>query len=159
MARAAADASADAEGPESGQDDGGEHGDVAARDGDHVIGARLLQALLDSGIERRPVADENGRGDRRRLDVTRGDVTCERRPHNGPGPGSAFVGPAAALDQLDERCALHAADQRNAPPREQAFLIRHALVQVAGRAAQARRQRERRGRRATRPPRKLQGRR
>ena len=38
---------------------GGEHGDVAARDGNHVIGAGLLQPLLGVLVEARPITEQD----------------------------------------------------------------------------------------------------
>ena len=104
---------ADAERPQQRQHRARQQRDVAARDGDDVVGAGLLQPLFDLGRQLRPVADEDGRADGggHRIDAARRgaasrDLTCARTSaahssHHAPGrrprpAGRSWRSPPAA---------------------------------------------------------------
>ena len=73
---------------DDGQDDRREHGDVAARDRQHVVGAGALQPRLDVGRQAGAVADQHGEDDRRRLRIVRARSPPRRcaGPRRAPPP-------------------------------------------------------------------------
>ena len=118
-----------------------EDGDVAARNRNDVIRARLLQAPLVLLGQPRAVADQDRGGDARGRDA---------RGRPAPGPyeardllarprtrGRGGLRHAAALPHdLHERAALDGADERDASPRERAAFVRQAGIAIGGRQPQ-----------------------
>jgi hypothetical protein len=119
-----------ADAADESEHDRGEHGDVAARDREHVIGAGPPHPRLDLGRQAGPVADEDRQDDRRPLGIVRPD----RRRHGPPRPcprrGRGFGERRSPRQHLDQRRALHRTEHADAPPRQPHFLIRRAEVAV-----------------------------
>ena len=136
----------------SAEQQAGEDRDVAARDRDHVIRARLLQPALHLVVQPGAIADDDGRDDRGRPRAPAADrrarsrVARTRAPR--PSPRRATL-PRA--DDLDERAALDRADERRAAPRERALVVRARRDRDSATAGAAAPASGRGGRRATRP--------
>ena len=117
----------------------GENRDVAAGDRDHVIRARLLQPPLHVVVEAGAIADDDGRDDGGRLRAPAADGARRSRGARRRAPRRSPRRPAAAREHLDERAALHRADQRRPAPRQRALVVGHARIEIARRPAQLRR--------------------
>ena len=67
--------------------------------------------------------------------------TCadKRTPHVGAKVGGALLPPRARRQHLDQRAALHAADQRQAAARQGEPVVGHARIEVVRRTPQRRR--------------------
>ena len=118
------------------QQDRGQHGDVAARDRDDVIGAGDLQALFEHRIETGAVADENGGRDGGGRGVARPHVSRERRANVRAEIGGALVPPRARRLHLDQRPALHASHERQPAARQGQPVVADARIEVVRRTPQ-----------------------
>ena len=119
--------------------DRGEHGDVAARDRQHVVGAGPLHARFDrraTGPARSPMRTASTIAVALRIvgPIAAAIGPAGPRPRRGRGLGER----RSARQHLDQRRALDGAEHAGAAPREPQFLVRRAEVAVRQRAPQRR---------------------
>ena len=108
----------------------GEDRDVAARDGDDVIGARRLQIALDAVVEAGPVADQDGRDNRRGGSIPGADACCDQLTDPEARECRLLLEPRPAPEHLHECCTLHRSHERRTPARERQGQVRNAGVEV-----------------------------
>ena len=107
--------------------------DVAAGDGDDVIGPGFLEPLLDVGIEPAAIADEDRHRHCRRLRVEHADMPVDGVSDSARIAAAARRSSRPLSIDLDQRGALDGPDERDATPRHQPFEIGDAVIQILGR--------------------------
>jgi hypothetical protein len=125
-----------AEAPDDAENDRREHGDVAARDRQHVVGAGALQPRLDVGREAGAIAYQHGEDDRGRLWIARTDGRGDGPACPGPRRRRRFVEPMPPRQDLDQCGALHRAEHADAAPGQPHLLVGRAEVAVREGSAQ-----------------------
>ena len=99
-----------------------------------MIRARLLQPALHIIVQSCAIADDDGVHDRGRLPAPSADETLDRVAGKKPNTSCPLRPPLSVSDELDERAAFDRADKRRAAPRQHAFVVRHAGIEIAGRS-------------------------
>ncbi len=116
--------------PESGQQQPGEDGDVATRDGNHVVGAGFLQPALDVVVEPRPIANHDRRDDGAGPNAPPANTVGDGAARKGACARHRFYQPACAGQHFDQPAALDRSDQRGPPPRQRALLVGHTGIEI-----------------------------
>ena len=113
--------------PQQAEKNGRKDGNVPTGNGDDMIRSRFLQLPLIVVREPRMITDQDRNRDRRRLSTPTAHVARFRfRVHACRCRSLARETPCA--DEIDQRSALHRAEQHDSTPRQPALVVRNTRV-------------------------------